>query len=872
MRTIQEIAHQFKNQKKPFVWQLMLSQEEYELIRSLLVGPQASVNSLDSNLMMILVGEWYKREYDGKAHISDIIPDFSAREIWDNSSFRNWKQWVYESDRGREWLYSLYVLGGFASKLECGHPDDRLLEELCCLYHGEDIEISSADSRAIGLAQSIENEGSIFYLIQEIMADKFPYAKTDLENPGSDIAKLVKLIETANRQALKDKFSCEWIISYASFYETMSRRIRLGLRPERGGSGLQYLSYKIVKSWGFENPETIARIKISLRYLDGYKTIKDVDFENPLLIYSNSGSDENGFVAWNDVNRVISSDVPTSFFNRIEIAAEIQRTDFSKETQNIASNANFPEFLQLFQSAKYPTEWSTLFRRTNTAVLYNQGCKIVLPPKVKKISKPFYRTNNDKSQPKQSEPYNWTEIADQIVIQDSFGLEQTLFNRCEEIQIIFTLYSDVIRYEEDGKILHRWREDDETDWQEEYLSVMFGQGSLKLKNVATEESFDPEEIRYFQDGKEVIDVSHLHEGITELKIMVAGKDRKIKVWYVPCEDSNISPVTRDLTQSEIRWYDGQKLNVESDDLTFEMKRGNQNDYMIFTLYSPKEGHEIKIDGKIVEKLLPTDEIKIPFIFADHFEIRTLDKDGISEISGEELKNQYYKAPLQTNGDIIKTDVVRYGNIILYFFQPERNGSYVDESGYQIPIYNSVPRHYGNIIIPQFNPFNRTQGTTAIEAFSLASKYRTYFIIFKSLKEIVINGELIEKLILPLLESGELTDSIIKDLWRMAFEFHFDWMLLPRAQCQTIPQDKKEFVEKLFLSTPKAKSEQEKNRLQEFVRNYWNFGGYTGEDVLIRRAFNMMLGNNDRPVDPREFLKEFDNSPFKYHEMTKVITR
>ena len=479
MRTIEELKSQFLSLKAPFVWSLKLTADEFENLR----------NFIDEHhtpdcypLVMIYVAEWYKRSYDINSSINNELTWFDAESVWKGCGFRAYNQWVYSSELGKEWLYSMYILGGLAARLECGHPDDRLLEQLCRLYHGEELTLSAAGGRAIALTQSIEREGSLFYYIQEIINGRFPYAQSDVEDKSSPIYGLVKLLRSANRRALRDKFNCEWIINYADFYETMSRRLRLGLRPERGASGQrQYLSYERLESWGFEKPGEIARIKISLQFSCDGDIIKSADFDSPVLTYSNTGNDDNGFLAGGSKDAAVSDSIPNRFFSSVEVMVQGTRVDGSLEVRPVAADADFPEFLQVYRIANRMSEWSSRQRNGATAVVYNKSCKVVAPPDAKVVEKPFYLFSDKDNEPRESEPYCWTDIADSVLIRDKFGIEKRLYNRSGGYELFVLRYDDVISYVADGMVKHIFRNDADSEWQEEMLPLLFGLDGLEIR-------------------------------------------------------------------------------------------------------------------------------------------------------------------------------------------------------------------------------------------------------------------------------------------------------------------------------------------------------------------------------------------------------
>ena len=880
MRTIEEIKSQFLSLKAPFVWSLKLAADEFENLR----------NFIDEHhtpdyypMVMIYVAEWYKRSYDINSSINNELTWFDAESVWKDCGFRAYNQWVYSSERGKEWLYSMYILGGLAAKLECGHPDDRLLEQLCRLYHGEELTLSAAGGRAIALSQSIEREGSLFYYIQEIINGRFPYAQSDVEDKSSPIYGLVKLLRSANRRALRDKFNCEWIINYADFYETMSRRLRLGLRPERGASGQrQYLSYERLESWGFENPGEIARIKISLQFSCDGDIIKPADFDSPVLTYSNTGNDDNGFLAWGSKDAAVSDSIPNRFFSSVEVMVQATRVDGSLEVRPVAADADFPEFLQVYRIANRMSEWSSRQRNGATAVVYNKSCKVVAPPDAKVVEKPFYLFSDNDNEPRESEPYCWTDIADSVLIRDKFGIEKRLYNRSGGYELFVRRYDDIISYDTDGVVKHLFRNDYDSEWQEEMVPLLFGLDGLEIRKFSqdseTFEIVEPERIYARQKEKTFEDLDALTEGIADFVITLQGKERVKKVWYIPyCGE--VAPIERNFINREIRVFDGTAVSATNDDLIVEIERGDELDKVIIPVFAPIEGHEVWIDNKLIERVPLNEELLIPFLNCECFTVKTIDKKGIHITTGEELRDSYYSAPDQGLGDSVTMGIAKANGITMYLFNPKSKTELKPvPGGAKLPVYaDAHPRHYGKPEFPKSNPFVKTAGISIIDAFETAVENGTYFFVFKEIKRGVKDERLIEELFVPLANKGKTDKKTMEALWRLAFEFHFDWMLLPRKQWETVPANMRDMVKELFLTTPKAVNEYEKRQLEIFVDDYWDFNDYSTTDEIGKTALKMILGQTGDTPSARhaamvKFIRDYDHSAVKFHEMTKTITK
>jgi len=412
--------------------------------------------------------------------------------------------------------------------------------------------------------------------------------------------------------------------------------------------------------------------------------------------------------------------------------------------------------------------------------------------------------------------------------------------------------------------------------------LLFGLKDLEIHKYSDDseaiEIVKPERIAARQANQVVESFESLKEGVIELLITIQGRERILKVWHVPYPGEG-SPLKRDFTDRSIRLFDGQTVPVLTDDLIIEIVRGDEFNKIIIPVFSPIEGHEIWIDNKLMERIPLGEDVLIPFLNCDKFMVKTLDRNGIYVISGEEMKEAYYDAPDQGLGDTVTKGTVKIGGITLYVFNPQTLSKLTPVSGgIQLPVYtDSYPRHYGEPKFPKSSPFAKVKGLPLTEAFELAVKHRTYFFVFKELKKGVREERLVEELFIPLAKESKLDEKTMVALWQMAFEFHFDWMLLPRQQWGKVPLNLRDIVIDFFLSTPKAINDYERRQLEIFTEDYWNFNDYSTTDSVGKTALQMILGKiGDTPAARHtamfKFVKEYDHSATKFHEMTKTITK
>lgn len=434
-------------------------------------------------------------------------------------------------------------------------------------------------------------------------------------------------------------------------------------------------------------------------------------------------------------------------------------------------------------------EWSSRQRNSATAVVYNKSCKIIAPPEVEVIEKPFYLNVTDGSEPKESEAYCWTDIEDSVIIRDKIGNEVKLYNRSGGYEISIRRYEDVIAYHNSGTVSYRFRGNTYDEWQTEEIPILFGTDSIEIRryqpNSDDYEIIVPEKIIYRQHNQSD---EELKEGVTLISILLQGKERKLKVWYVPY-DGGGAPILRDFRNKCIRWSDGTENKSKSDELIVNVIRGDNFNQVIVPIYAPIEGHEIWIDNELTERIPLQQNVQIPFLNCEHFTVKTIDGSGIHIMTGNQLHDLYYQAPDQGLGEKCLLSTVKKGNITMYLFNPADKTEKIEVAGgVKLPIYCvRHPRHYGKPDIPVSTPFKPIKPISLTEAFQTAVANNTYFFVFRDLKIGVKKESLIKDLFIPLAQSGMLNNVTYIQLWRLAFEFHFDWLLLPRQQWEEMPE-------------------------------------------------------------------------------------
>lgn len=379
-------------QGKPYVWMLRLSQEEFALledaVRQSLKAARGShrlfIDAAHALTTIIYLAEWYKRCYTGAEGDASLLQlSYEERkQLWQTSGI-NIQTFVYDASSVADktslrWQESLQVLGGLAVQAELRRDDtDPLLGKLCRIYHGEDVDLSEVRDyqRAVAFRESIARKHSLYDYFSAILSDDPPFAPTDLVDSTSDFRRLISRIEDADRNVRRDKFAFEWRIVYSARHKKMVRSLVIKLRPEEiGGKYKEYIRYDRLRDfWDIAHPENIDRLSFAVRFKDGGKTIREVDFHNPLLVYTNTGS---SFIATMpqsvaEVGEAVLTDIPLERFTRISIVMH-----FDDETRKVQDFECEP-FLQVYSHPQTVNVWtSRRWPQVATAVIFSNGYRL----------------------------------------------------------------------------------------------------------------------------------------------------------------------------------------------------------------------------------------------------------------------------------------------------------------------------------------------------------------------------------------------------------------------------------------------------------------------------------------------------------------
>lgn len=809
-RTVAEIVSSI-DINEPYIWRLHITPEEYVDIADY-ASAHAKERSRESALAVIIyLAEWYKREYCS-GNDSPFDTD-TVRNAWELSGI-NTDKYVYVTDEGIHlWQYSIFVLGGLAIQHELARNDKgKFLKALCRVYHGEEYTLENLDdeSRATAFRRSICFKHSLYEYLRAILNGEY-------NDDDEQAQALLSRIKTANDETLRSKFRMEWIVKLNSSHDTMSRRLRVWLKPEEVGGGLyQYLRYDRINLWGISEPENLDNLFFGLRWKCGDAVVKDIDKMHPTLTYSNTRS-ENGFLVWGVDRYAVCRDIPTARFTKIEIVA------FDTDgNEYLTHEEPTQEWMQLWRTEPYSDEWSSRqSAQHQTAVIYTDRWQVDGEADFD------FRFTAKGQEP--SEQWHWNYIADHITIH-SDCTELTLYNRIGYDQIVTRLYTNIIRYRKGGLVCHHYIEDpDESDELEsEELPLIFRREDVMVRHFATKDAIKeaiveservPEVVEFKIGGQyeEWNEDSHPHYGKLKLRLTDKGRQYTMDVMYFPAL-SQEEPIRRNFESHciEYREYD-ESVKTISDSLCLDEHQlhpvthiyiGNTDDNTEIEIYRPTLTKEIVVDGRVVRRLDEDQQLCLPYILKSRTLLCDFSRMGYQKYDFKEMDSicnepdaniKAWEEGKSFSASELDPSAPGWLHIIFgdksgedhqdlpFYYWNYSSGTQPMGVPYDYPtergslVFQSMrhPDKELSCVFPRIRFGGawalKSRNVSELECYEVAVTYQTYFFIFEPLKKLDVQ-KAEERIYKPLLEKrgGKLTDEDINNLRRLVEELALCW--------------------------------------------------------------------------------------------------
>lgn len=628
---------------KPYFWRLLIDAEEYDALwgyvrQELGRGKVTAIRSIPLPIM-VYIAEWYKREYDGCNSPSDLKFDSSDLAMLWHASGIDIEKFVASDETSHRWLYSIYVLGGLAARYEMHRGDDgRFLRKLCRLFHGEEIEISVGEQNALAFRRSIAEEQSLFEYLREIFNGSMPVAESDL-TPGNLFTEFRQMIVNANIRALAkaDKFVMSPALIIIPESDMARLMIVLHMCPEEIGCGCHcYIRYDRMLAWGFRNPDKVATLKLSLRFLNKAIIIKDVDFDHPLRQWSHTGWRESGMICRGD-NDIFCHDVPCVPFDTVEA---VMRASTGEE--QLVGRWHWPGYARLRLADPRRQLWMTgKGNSKETGVVYSDDW----------IPEPSMGTQLltliDADDEPTEHSVNWSKIDEPFVLTNGSVTTDTFLPSGSDMKLHLKRYPNLIHYNEEGTFRVTDRMSDPRGMERE-LPAIFYRSDIMIKNLGDDgiSLTEPDCVEYMKEGRYQIwdGMSSPDKGVLRLRVKSGGRHFVEDVIYLsPVNDQ--TPVCRDFTTCSLIYRSEGKENVFKDSLelseritmySVDLEFSENGASVNLPLLRPVIFRQWIMDG-LTGGNIDEDIFKLPWILRDRVRLVSLTEYGVEEYDCSRLK-------------------------------------------------------------------------------------------------------------------------------------------------------------------------------------------------------------------------------------------
>ena len=456
---VRALVEKYKQLEKPnekYFWKWRVSTEDYEEFRDLLLKVNFADRTrekvrLCAHQLSFYIAEWYKREYDGfdSANCLESINIPSAsfnKDIWEYSHDIDDRPYCTEDTHINEWLYSMYVMGGFPIKYtkraakfaplfdniwgddqKTDVISEEQLNELTQGFDGNQVIKNALISGSL-------HEYYRYLRIQESM----PIAESDMDK--EPFADFIRNLQEGKKKYYEQYIKPVWYM----YLDPRDNIIEGTVKVSFGKKGDNcYIPFECLQYWHIPNLNSLLEFDIEVS-----DTASDVKRS---VHFSKTGPGNYPFVGWSRENAISLQILPDK---NSEICVNLVDGAIRHQIYEPFSMGDSRQFYK----TKKPYEWcSKTDNSAHTAVLYN-------PVKLK-ISNESSLSPEDCPREKifeeDGQVWMWMPLSDKIIICSDTGVSYAYAPYNNSLEFSFKTKKEVIKYTNFRDIIYCQRVDDE---------------------------------------------------------------------------------------------------------------------------------------------------------------------------------------------------------------------------------------------------------------------------------------------------------------------------------------------------------------------------------------------------------------------------
>ena len=909
----------------PF-WKWKINSTEYNELEAKLKAVLAKYKQKDvierlSFKIALYYAEWYKRKYIGNNSKIDNILDIKPEAIWSNIHEKYKSKYLYTINKSERRDDSLRLLGGLPlTYITTDEKSSNLSLKFSKLFKainsGKTLNVEDLGLNNQSMNKSVQNGGSIYEFIEELLNEKFPFAESDMElSPFKEFKSFVEGGLKQYKEEKKKKFSVNWLVEQHSTFEFIYPYLQIKLKPSKKDETHRFISKERLLNWGVENCITYFEIIVRIIFEEGEKVFNGNYFN---LCANNKFISRNG-----DTWKIPLGNLPKK---PLSIEFILKTEDKVKSIQK----EEIPRYIQLW-NVEYGVWQNKAKNGKQSAVLFLSENTFT---KESEQSKSFYTKNNINN-------YRWAAINKELIIIDNDN-EKKLFQMDGGIEVTpknLKPFSNAIKYYEDGKVKFIQNE------CESYVYLLKGKIEFEVNYIPTsifrvknttdkKREFEVEYKTPTMNNFDIYDIKTiLTQGFVKFRIVSDPYSEIVECYWLPQN----AIINRDVFSQRITFKEIEMIELSNnsyldkddniDDNYLIFKIGDEDAYLELKIYRAlNRPNDLLIDGKY-----ETSKDVIPIRFADKFTIRVIDQNGLQLHKLSDEIDKYQKARVVNNNcNLIEDSTgVKHGSTVLktftkdfkqykgfyYFFDSarktiddyeknklyflsldtnkieriyfciEKDGNNIDYVGFRLKretdgiVFQSLNTDiYQETYRPFFASTNENKFHSevkkndrgerikkfkenfdfdlAIKHFNIAVEYNLYFGMFDILLALEDNPILLAEFYLKYCTEMKSSCINYNELLRFAEEMLFDWMLIPRkVWIDAIDNRAKAEKQKWILTLFKQKNistGQEIYSLNQCCDSYWK------SELNYINNTNILYKNIKRKTKVNDFFKSSIN--------------
>ena len=643
-----------------YIWKWRVKTEDYEAFHDLLLAVDFTERTrekvrLCANQLAFYIAEWYKREYDGN-NSANCLGEFQlssafSKEIWEHSHSEDDRPYCTPDTRINEWLYSLYIQGGFPIKYtrravrfaplfdEIWGDDQKLdtiseeqLYELTQGFDGNQVVKNSLISGSL-------HEYYRYLRIQETM----PIAETDMDK--DPFAEFIRNLQEGKKKYFEHYLKPIWYL-YLDPRDNIIEgvvRVSFGRKDDKC-----YIPFECLQYWGVSGLNSLQEFDIEV--CDSASGLKRS------IHFSKTGPDNFPFVGWSRDNVIT---LPISHEKSGNISVSIVT---NTGNQRIGESFSMGDSRQFYKT-KRPYEWSSKTDNcAHTAVLYN-------PVKLTLCDENTLRPEDcprEKFFEDGGQVWKWMTLSEKITLQTDNGETTSYSPHNNSLDISFKTRKDTIKYVNFRDVVFCQHIDDEIVqtavplYCDKGLTIQYTPfGSKVPQKVKLNEC----ELYYKSTGDSRFikweNDTNVNQGLIQIKVVYQekGVSATKQVFYLPSPDpirrmpddnlivfahglsdilaptlTEYAPLDKD-EEGNYVYYDNivSGYNPQSDTIPFIIGRPDDS-YIVVNVFRScvcKELYLKTLEEPIKRYDRSRSIVEIPLALRDNFEVRSIDNKGVT---------------------------------------------------------------------------------------------------------------------------------------------------------------------------------------------------------------------------------------------------